>query len=137
MLNGTSSTFNTFPNNPNTALSSTTFPYSSPQTHNNQIPSTANTNVSNIVQLNCSPVKALNNDVTVHYIGGFVIRESNHPFVSNENVNNDQIRCIICQKMDFSQKFFDYEKKFCSKLCSLKLTENKTPMISEPIRVIK
>jgi hypothetical protein len=138
LLNGTSSTFNTFPVNPKTALSSTTFPYSSPPTRTIQIPTITNSNVSNIVQLNSSPpVKSSNNDIAVHYIGGFVIRESNHPFVANENVNNDQIRCVICQKIDASQRFFDPEKKFCSKLCSLKLHEIKTPMISEPIRVRK
>jgi hypothetical protein len=80
-----------------------------------------------------------NNDVTVHYIGGYVIRESSQPFLSNENMNqkenNDQIRCIICQKMDFSQRFFDQEKKFCSKLCLMQSNENKTPIINEPKRV--
>jgi len=80
-----------------------------------------------------------NNDVTVHYIGGYVIRESSQPFLSNENINqkenNDQIRCIICQKMDYSQRFFDQEKKFCSKLCLMQSNENKTPIINEPKRV--
>ena len=122
-------TFNT-----NTTLSSTTFPYSS-QSYFLIIKYLLHqfTNISNIVQLNSSPMKSSNNDVTVHYIGGFVIRESNHPFISNENLNqkenNEQIRCIICQKIDFSQRFFDQEKKFCSKLCSLKSTENKIPIL--------
>ncbi len=159
LLNGTTSTnilapstFNTYPNNTNTTLSSTTYPYASQSvpkeysqpsfssitpTHHPQISSTTN---SNIIPFNSSPIKSSNNnDVTVHYIGGYVIRESNHPFTSNENLNqkenHDQIRCIICQKIDFSQRFFDQEKKFCSKLCSSKSNENKIPIINEPIRV--
>jgi len=140
LLNGTTSTnilasptFNTFPNNTNTTLSSTNFPYSSQSsfssikpTHNSQISS-------NIVQLNSSH----NNDVTVHYLGGYVIRESDHPFIFNENFNqkenNEQIQCIICQKIDFSQRFFDQENKFCSNLCSFKSNEIKTPIIPEPM----
>ncbi len=90
---------------------------------------------SNTAQLNSSK----NDDVTVHYIGGYVIRESNQPFLLNENhnqkENTDQIRCVICQKVDLSQRFFDQGKKFCSKLCSMQPNENKTPINNEPKRV--
>ncbi|CAF1311384.1 unnamed protein product [Adineta steineri] len=165
LLNGTTTstnmlappTYNTYSNNTNTALSSTTFPYSSPSIskeysqptvpsitpiHNLQTSTTTtSSNVSNIAPLNSSSIKSSNNDIAVHYIGGFVIRESSHPFLPNENVihkeNNDQLRCITCQKTDFSSRFFDQEKKYCSKLCSLKLNENKPPIITEPIRVNK
>lgn len=149
LLNGTASTniltsptFNTYSNNP------TTYPYSSqsivqqPSYPSVTIP-THNIQPSNIVQLNTSPIKSSNNnnDVTVHYLGGYVIRESNHPFSSNENVNlkenNEQIRCIICQKIDFLQKFFDQENKFCSKLCSFQSNENRPAISNEPIRVKK
>jgi hypothetical protein len=143
-------TFNTYSNNTNTALSSNTFPYSSQSItkeysqpmpsitpiHNIQTSSTIN---SNIVPLNSSPIKSSNNDIAVHYIGGFVIRESSQPFLHNDNLNhkenNDQLRCIICQKLDFSQRFYNQEKKFCSKSCFLNSNENKTPTIIEPIRV--
>ena len=139
-------TFNTFSNNPSTTLSSTTFPYSSQPmtkdsslpsitpTHNLQISSTTNSIVPNIVHLNSSPTKTSNNDIAVHYIGGFLIRESNQPFL-HQKENTDQLRCTICQKVDFSQRFFDQEKKFCSNSCSLQSNENRTPIISEPIRV--
>ncbi len=122
-----------------------TYSYSS-QPSFSSITSTNNPQISsNLVQLNPSPIKSSNNtnnnDVTVHYIGGYVIRESNHPFSSSENLNqkenNEQIRCIMCQKIDYSQKFFDQVNKFCSKLCAIKSNENKIPIINEPIRVNK
>jgi len=51
-------------------------------------------------------------------------------FLAKDNLNhNDQSRCIICQKIDYSQRFFDQEKKFCSKLCSSKSNETKTSTI--------
>jgi len=147
LINGTTSTnilasptFNTFPNNTNTTLSSTNFPYSSQSSFSSITPVHNSQVSSNIVQLNSSPIKSLSNnhnDVTVHYLGGYVIRESDHPFTSNENFNqkenNEQIQCIICQKIDFSQRFFDQENKFCSNLCSFKSNEIKTPIIPEPI----
>lgn len=96
----------------------------------------SNNAINNTAQLNHSN----SNDVTVHYIGGYVIRESNQPFVVNENLhqkeNNDQIRCVICQKMDYPQRFFDLTKKYCSNLCSLQSNENKIPVRNEPIRVM-
>jgi hypothetical protein len=123
---------NTYPNNTNTILSSTNYPYSS-QSSFSSITPTHNSQIS-------SSIKSLNknnNDITVHYLGGYVIRESDHPFISNENINQkentEQIQCIICQKIDFSQKFFDQENKFCSNLCSFKSNETKIPIITEPI----
>ncbi|CAF0893202.1 unnamed protein product [Adineta ricciae] len=108
------------------------------------------TTVPNVVPLNPSPIKPFhqtqNNDVVVHYIGGFVIRESSHPFPSedpndiskdsthsngrekennsfndnNSDLGSDQLRCISCKKVDFSERFYSQEKKFCSKACSTK-----------------
>ncbi|CAF3373032.1 unnamed protein product [Rotaria sp. Silwood1] len=163
LLNGTTSTniltsptFNTLVNTTNPSISSTTFPYlsqpitteySQPSissvtpTHNLEISSRTSSNLSNIVQQNSSPKKSSNNDIAVHYIGGFVIRESSHPFVANDNLNykdnTDQLQCIVCQKIDFSQRFFDREKKFCSILCLSKSNENKPSIINEPIRVVE
>ncbi|UJR16092.1 hypothetical protein I4U23_003004 [Adineta vaga] len=164
LLNGNTSsttvltppTYNTYTNNSTTPLSSTTFPYSSQPiakeyhsptvplvipTHNLQTTSIKNTNVSNIVPLESSPRKSSNNDIAVHYIGGYVIRESSQPFLphdnSNHKENHDQLRCITCQKSDNSHRFYDQEKKFCSKLCSLKSNEIQTPIITEPIKVLE
>ncbi|CAF0756891.1 unnamed protein product [Rotaria sordida] len=162
LLNGTTSTktltspkFNTLANTTNSSLSSTTFPYLSQSvtkeysqsstssitpTHNFERTSQTNSNLSNIIQQNSSSSSS-NHDIAVHYIGGFVIRESDHPFVVNDNLNqnnnNNQLQCIICQKIDISQRFFDREKKFCSILCSSKSNENKPLIINEPIRVLE
>ena len=137
---------------------------------------TSSTTASNAVPLNSSPIKSLNqtqnNDVVVHYIGGFVIRESSHPFPlddhedsfkdlnisngkekenhsfndNNSDLGSDQLRCILCKKVDFSERFFNQEKKVCSKACSTKSSKSikatngkkiqpdKTPPIIEPAR---
>jgi hypothetical protein len=164
-------TFNTFTNNPNTTLLST-FPYSSQSTEfsrpsitsisgqNLQISSPSipitssprSANVPNIVQLNTSPIKSLNNDIAVHYIGGFLIRESSHPFLSHENLNQkennnndlptDQMQCVVCKTIDFSRRFFDKERQYCSQSCLIRsygteIPYEKTPPITEPIRVRK
>ncbi|CAF1040976.1 unnamed protein product [Adineta steineri] len=140
----------------------------------------SSTTVPNVVQLNPSPIKPLNqtptNDIVVHYIGGFVIRESSHPFPTDEhddtlkdlnlsngkekenhsfNDNNsdlgsDQLRCILCKKVDFSERFFNQEKRFCSKTCSTKSSKlakttngkksqpEQIPIITnEPTRIIE
>lgn len=139
------STYNTFSNTPNSTLPSTNFSYSSPsvtkeytQPSYSSLSPTSTVPISstnNTAQLNNSN----SNDVTVHYIGGYVIRESTQPFAVNESLhqkeNTDQIRCVVCQKMDFPQRFFDLTKKFCSNLCSLQANENKIPVRNEPIRV--
>lgn len=92
---------------------------------------------SNLTSLNISPIKSsTNDDVKVHFIGGYVIRESSQPFLKNETnqqkENHEQIRCVICQKLDSSQRFFNREKKFCSSLCSIKSHENIPPPSSPP-----
>jgi hypothetical protein len=125
----------------------------------------SSTTVPNVVQLNPSPIKSLNqtqnNDIVVHYIGGFVIRESSHPFPTddsddnlkdlnhsngkekennsfndnNSDLGSDQLRCILCKKVDFSERFFNQEKKFCSKSCSIKsfkLTKTTNGKKSQP-----
>lgn len=127
----TSPTYNTYPSHPYPSQQQTTSYPSLTSTHNTQISS----NIPNLVQLNTSPIKTSNtsnDNVTVHYIGGHIIRESNHPFSSNENMNakenTEQIRCTICQRIDYIQRFFDQENKFCSQLCSLKSNENKIPI---------
>jgi hypothetical protein len=139
----------------------------------------SSTTVPNVVQLNSSPIKSFNqnqnnNDVVVHYIGGFVIRESSHPFPmddhddnlkdlnhsngkekenhsfneNNSDLGSDQLRCILCKKVDFSERFYNQEKKICSKSCSTKSSKvtkttngkkiqpEKTPPIIEPTRPI-
>ncbi|CAF3490015.1 unnamed protein product [Rotaria socialis] len=161
----------------NLQISSTSSPTtSSPRPSTN---ASSTTTVPNVVQLNPSPIKSLNqtqnSDIVVHYIGGFVIRESSHPFPADENddhtkeLNNsigkekenhsfndtnsdlgsDQLRCTLCKKVDFSERFFNQEKKFCSRSCSMKSSKIaktingknpdhiKTPSISEPIRMIE
>jgi len=160
----------------NLQISSTSSPItSSPR----QSAMASSTTVPNVVQLNPSPIKSLNqtqnNDIVVHYIGGFVIRESSHPFPTDENddslkdlnisngkekenhsfndnnsdLGSDQLRCILCKKVDFSERFFNQEKKFCSRSCSTKsskltkttngkkLQHDKTPPINEPTRTIE
>jgi hypothetical protein len=160
----------------NLQISSTSSPTtSSPRPSN----ITSSTTVPNVVQLNPSPKKSFtqtqNNDVIVHYIGGFVIRESSHPFPIDDNEDNlkelnissgkekenhsfndndsdlgsDQLRCTLCKKIEFSERFFNQEKKFCSKSCSIKssklakttndkkLLHDKTPPIIEPTRNIE
>jgi hypothetical protein len=139
----------------------------------------SSTIVPNVVQLNSSPIKSLNqtqnNDIVVHYIGGFVIRESSHPFPTDDNDDNlkdlnisngkekenhsfndnnsdlgsDQLRCLLCKKVDFSERFFNQEKKICSRSCSTKsskltkttngkkLQHDKTPPITEPTRTVE
>ncbi|CAF1206065.1 unnamed protein product [Rotaria sordida] len=161
----------------NLQISSTSSPTTS-SPRSSTIASTSTT-VPNVVQLNPSPIKSLNqtqnNDIVVHYIGGFVIRESSHPFPIDDNNDNskelnnshgkekenhsfndnnsdlgsDQLRCILCKKVDFSERFYNQEKKFCSKSCSTKsskiikttngknLDHIKTPPINEPIRIIE
>jgi len=98
-----------------------------------------------ISSLNLSPIKtSTNDDVKVHLVGGYVIRESSQPFSKTElnkqpRDSYEQIRCIICQKLDSSQRFFDKDKKLCSNLCSTKANENIPPFqtmqteIEEPI----
>jgi hypothetical protein len=159
----------------NLQISSTSSPTtSSPRPSTNA----SSTSVPNVVQLNPSPIKSLNqtqtNDIVVHYIGGFVIRESSRPFPiddnedhlkdlnssngkekenhsfndNNSDLGSDQLRCISCKKVDFSERFFNQEKKFCSKSCSTKsskltkttngkkLQHDKTPPMNEPTRTI-
>lgn len=163
LLNGTvatnilaSPTFNTLNNNRSPVLSTTTYPclnqtqtitkeYCPPSfssmtpTHNLEISSKTNSNHINHVPLHSSPIKSSNNDIAVHYIGGFVIRESSQPFLYNDNTKqkdtNDQLRCVICQKLDFSHRFFDQEKKLCSILCSSQSNANNSFMTNESIRV--
>ncbi|CAF3979677.1 unnamed protein product [Rotaria sp. Silwood2] len=162
----------------NLQISSTSSPITS-SPRSSTVASSSSTTVPNVVQLNPSPIKSLNqsqnNDIVVHYIGGFVIRESSHPFPTDDNnddskeLNNshgkekenhsfndnssdlgsDQLRCILCKKVDFSERFYNQEKKFCSKSCSTKsskimkttngknLDHIKTPPINEPIRMIE
>jgi hypothetical protein len=162
----------------NLQISSTSSPTtSSPR------PSTivSSTTVPNVVQLNSSPIKSFNqtqnNDIVVHYIGGFVIRESSHPFPLDDNDDNfkdlnisngkekekenhsfnennsdlgsDQLRCILCKKVDFSERFYNQEKKICSKSCSTKSSKlikttngkkiqpDKIPSMNEPTRPIE
>ena len=74
----------------NLQISSTSSPItSSPR------PSAASaaTTVPSAVQLNPSPMKSLNqssnSDIVVHYIGGFVIRESSQPFPTDEHQHED------------------------------------------------
>ncbi len=158
----------------NLQISSTSSPMtSSPR----QSTIASSTTVPNVVQLNPSPKKSSsqiqNNDVIVHYIGGFVIRESSHPFPIDDNEDNlkdlnisngkekennfndnesdlgsDQLRCILCKKVDFSERFFNQEKKICSKSCSIKSSKliktangkklhDKTPPIIEPTKSIE
>ena len=165
----------------NLQISSTSSPMtSSPR------PSTS-TSVPSVVQLNPSPIKSFNqkssnNDIVVHYIGGYVIRESSQPFPSEDhraavdddaderikdlNLSNgkekentsfndnqsdlgsDQLRCLQCKKVDFSERFYNQEKRFCSRACSIKsskvikpinqakkLQHDRTPPIQEPTRV--
>ncbi|CAF0913134.1 unnamed protein product [Rotaria sp. Silwood1] len=162
----------------NLQISSTSSPTTS-SPRSSTVASSSTTTVPNVVQLNPSPIKSLNhsqnNDIVVHYIGGFVIRESSHPFPiddnnddskelnnshgkekenhsfndSNSDLGSDQLRCILCKKVDFSERFYSQEKKFCSKSCSAKsskimktsngknLDHIKTPPINEPIRIIE
>ncbi|CAF1624942.1 unnamed protein product [Adineta ricciae] len=171
LLNGTSSattvlsptTFNNFKTNSTPPLSSTTYPYSSQsiakeyhpppssaplvaptqnlQSSSSSSTATNNNNLSSIVPLESSPRKSSNNDIAVHYIGGYVIRESSQPFLpldhSNHKENHDQLRCVSCQKLDSSHRFFDHEKRYCSKLCSMKSNEIKAPIIVEPTRIFE
>lgn len=88
-----------------------------------------------MVPLTSSPIKSPNNGIAVHYIGGFVIRESSEPFVTNEKGIQDQLKCVICQKMDFSYRFFDRENKLCSIICSTNSNENKISNNNEPVTV--
>lgn len=157
LLNGTvssnilaPSTFNTFQDaSKNTLLSSNNYSYSSPSLTKDYsppsftpltptsttLPISPTKSISNVAQMNHSN----SNDVTVHYIGGYVIRESSQPFSLNENLsqkeNPEQIRCVICQKTDSPQRFVDPMKRLCSNLCSIQSNENKTSMRNEPIRV--
>jgi hypothetical protein len=153
---------------------------SSPTTSSPRPSMTASsTTVPNVVQLNSSPIKSFNqtqnNDIVVHYIGGFVIRESSHPFPlddhddnfkdlnisngkekenhsfneNNSDLGSDQLRCILCKKVDFSERFYNQDKKICSKSCSTKSSKltkttngkkiqpDKTPPIIEPTRPIE
>ncbi|CAF4264352.1 unnamed protein product, partial [Rotaria magnacalcarata] len=161
LLNGNTSTnilttptFTTLTNNMSPSLSSTTFPYLSQSTTKDytqpsfssktptpyhEMSPRAQSTTPTVVQLNSSPKKSSNNDISVHYIGGFVIRESSHPFLSNDNLNpkdhtNDHLQCTICQKIDFSQNFYDKDKNICSIVCSSKSYENKSSNINEPLR---
>ncbi|CAF3485482.1 unnamed protein product [Rotaria socialis] len=161
LLNGNTSTnilttptFTTLTNNMSPSLSSTTFPYlsqsmtkdytqpsfsSKTPTPYLEISPRAQSTTHSAVQLNSSPKKSSNNDISVHYIGGFVIRESSHPFLSNDNLNpkdhtNDHLQCTMCQKIDFSQNFYDKDKNICSILCSSKSYENQSSNINEPLR---
>ena len=160
----------------NLQISSTSSPTTSSPRSSAIAPSTS---VPNIVQLNSSPIKSLNhnqnNDIVVHYIGGFVIRESSHPFPTDDNDDNskelkisngkekenhslndnnsdlgsDQLRCVLCKKVDFSERFFNQEKKICSKSCSTKSSKlsktihgksfdySKMSLINEPTRTIE
>ena len=128
------------------------------------------TTVPNVVQLNPSPIKSLNpnpsnNDVVVHYIGGFIIRESSQPFpledrrdedhnntIKDLNLSNgkekentslnedhsdlgsDQLRCISCRKVDFSERFYNQEKRVCSRACATKPSRlSKTNSVKKPL----
>ncbi|UJR30506.1 hypothetical protein I4U23_018037 [Adineta vaga] len=161
----------------NLQISSTSSPITSSPRSSINLPSTT---VPNVVPLNPSPIKPLHqaqtNDIVVHYIGGFVIRESSHPFPAedsndiskdsnhsngrekenhsfndnNSDLGSDQLRCISCKKVDFSERFHNQEKKFCSKSCSMKPSskgtkasngkksqQEKIPFINEPTQTIE
>lgn len=152
---------------------------SSPTTSSPRPSSSSTTTIPSVVQLNSSPIKAfnqtLNNDVVVHYIGGFVIRESSQPFPiedhdeqnkdfhltngkekenhsfndNNSDLGSDQLRCISCKKVDFSERFYNQDKRVCSKVCSTKSSKSnkmtngkkhqhdQTPPITEATRKIE
>lgn len=153
---------------------------SSPTTSSPRPSSSSTTTIPSVVQLNSSPIKTFNqtlnnNDVVVHYIGGFVIRESSQPFPiddpdehnkdfhltngkekenhsfndNNSDLGSDQLRCISCKKIDFSERFYNQDKRICSKTCLTKSAKankivdgkkhqhEKTPPIIEPTRTIE
>lgn len=146
----------------NLQISSSSSPMTSSPRHSTTTTPTTTTNPNNttavpsVAPLNPSPIKSLNtissnNDVVVHYIGGFVIRESSRPFPLDDhrdedrdqnmkdlNLSNgkekentsfnddhcdlgsDQLRCVSCRKIEFSERFYNQEKRICSRACATK-----------------
>ncbi|CAF0927333.1 unnamed protein product [Didymodactylos carnosus] len=103
--------------------------------------SSSSTDIGNIIQKQNEKPSAIvhpNNNIISHYIDGFVIRESDSPFVSdgkhdnvniskdkenNSDIGSDQLRCDYCKKLDFFERFYGSEKKFCSRACSTKVAK--------------
>jgi hypothetical protein len=68
---------------------------------------------------------------------------------SQSDLGSDQLRCYTCKKVDFAERFYNQEKKFCTRSCSVKsskinkINQNKkiqhdrTPPIHEPTRIIE
>lgn len=97
--------------------------------------------VPQMTQLNASPVKSQDSDVAVHYIGGFVIRESNQPFPSHDRLTEvkekeNHLRFNEVKTGDFSTPYFAQERKSSSLLTHERpVPSNNAPFISEPARV--
>lgn len=72
-----------------------------------------------------------NQEKIVHYIGGYIIRESRQASPKKEKENATEhrtakiVQCQICQAMDIQSRFFDAEGKFCSKECSIVSTSSQ------------
>ncbi|CAF1071974.1 unnamed protein product [Didymodactylos carnosus] len=106
--------------------------------------SCSSTDVNNTIQKQNEKPSAVvrpNNNIISHYIDGFIIRESDSPFVSDgkhddDNLNiskekendsdigSDQLRCDYCKKIDFFERFYGNEKKYCSRTCSTKAAKS-------------
>ena len=91
----------------------------------------------NFSPANNSPKKIMNPDTAIHYIDGYVIRESSQPFSYKEEVDqsdrggacskNDHptalLQCAVCQTVNIASRFFDQTRLACSKICSITLME--------------
>ena len=71
--------------------------------------------------------RSSNHNVAIHYIGGFVIRESDDRLSS---LNNDANQ-LECQKIDRSERSFDQGRQLCSSISN----ENKASILNGSIQV--
>jgi len=104
-------------------------PYSYPSVLTNVVVSSPQSSLINLFPSKSEiSSSSSNNEKIIHYIGGYVIRENRQTVSPKEKEKENSVlfQCQICQAMDIESRFFDCERRVCSRECLNILTQRKT-----------